>query len=66
MVISNVNLRQVQELMRHADISTTMRYIHLALKNQQEALSKLENWYNKPDNWQEISSEQPSEQTVNY
>ena len=47
-----------------------MMYVHLAPKNQEEALAKLENWYNKPDNWQEIGIQQLPQQlsvsTVNY
>ena len=66
MVIDGENIVQVQKLMRHADITTTMRYIHLAPKNQQEALSRLSKWYDKADNWQEIDTEQPSVRTVNY
>lgn len=43
LVIAGVDLRQVQELARHRDIKTTMRYAHLAPGRGMEAVSKL-NW----------------------
>ena len=61
MVIAGVNIVVVKELMRHSDIRVTMRYIHLAPKNLDDALSKLESEYDKPDNWQDIDTQVPSE-----
>ena len=60
MVINGESIVVVQRLMRHADVSTTMRYVHLAPRNIEDALSRLSNWYDKPDNWQEIDTQVPS------
>ena len=70
MVIDKESIFVVQRLMRHADVKKTQRYSHLAPSNTRDALIGLGNWYNKPDNWQENETQQPSQQpsanTVNY
>ena len=60
MVINGVPILVVQQLMRHSDVKTTMRYSHLAPKNLKDALQGLSGWYSKDDNWQEIDTQQPS------
>ena len=70
MVINNVNIVVVSQLMRHSDIKITMRYVHLAPRTVKHGLDELDNWYDKPDNWQEIDIQEPSRgtsaSTVNY
>ena len=40
----NVNILNVQKLMRHADIRQTVRYAHLAPEYLQEDVDTLVNW----------------------
>ncbi len=45
LVMSGVDLRTVQKLSGHKDISTTLRYAHLAPDHLKMAVSKLEETY---------------------
>ena len=48
LVIAGVDLRQVQELARHKNITTTMRYAHLAPGRGMDAVERL-SWESEPE-----------------
>ncbi len=42
LAMANVPARTIQELARHADLATTMRYMHLSKDAKEEGIAKLQ------------------------